>query len=142
MYPKYTKRNLQIDRQNGIGLPATIFLIVVLSLIVVAMSDLTESSNLGFGQNLNSMRAFYAAESGAQIALNRVFVGGDACSNVEVVLDFNASNQKPGLINCTATTSCEQNAVLSVNYYTFLSAGRCGAGFEQSQRSIEVRAHD
>ena len=106
------------------------------------MSDLTESSNLGFGQDLQSMRAFYAAESGAQVALNRVFVGGQACSATAVTLDFNAVNDNAGLTDCVAILSCTQDTVLSVNYFTFLSAATCGTGFEQAQRSIEVRAHN
>jgi len=142
MYPNQKYRPINPLKQKGIGLPATIFLIVILSLIVVAMSDLTESSNLGFGQDLQSMRAFYAAESGAQIALNRVFVGGQTCSATPVNLDFNAVNDNAGLTNCVATLSCTQDTVLAVDYFTFQSQATCGTGFEQAQRSIEVRAHN
>ena len=141
MYPKQKNYSVDLSKQKGIGLPATIFLIVVLSLIVAAMSDLTESSNLGSGQDFQSMRAFYAAESGAQIALNRVFVAGQACSSTEVDLDFNAVNAKPGLTSCVATLSCNEDSVAGVNYFTFKSEAICGSGFEQAQRSIEVRAH-
>ena len=142
MYPNHKKTSVSHLKQSGIGLPATIFLIVILSLIVVAMSDLTESSNLGFGQDLQSMRAFYAAESGAQVALNRVFVGGQTCAAIGGVLDFNEVNDNAGLTDCTTTLSCTSDTVLSVNYFTFLSEATCGSGFEQAQRSIEVRAHN
>jgi len=141
MYPNQKYRPINPLKQKGVGLPATIFLIVILSLIVVAMSDLTESSNLGFGQDLQSMRAFYAAESGAQIALNRVFVGGQTCAAIGGGLDFNAVNDNAGLTDCVTTLSCTQDTVLTVEYYTFSSQATCGSGFEQAQRSIEVRAH-
>jgi MSHA biogenesis protein MshP len=142
MYLNPSKLPINHVKQKGIGLPATIFLIVILSLIVVAMSDLTESSNFGFGQDLQSMRAFYAAESGAQIALNRVFVGGQLCSAIVGELDFNAVNENAGLTNCTTTLSCSDDEVLGITYFTFKSEATCGSGFEQAQRSIEVRAHN
>lgn len=127
-------------KQRGIGLPATIFIVVILSLIVLAMSDLTEQSGLGFGQDYHAMKAFYAAESGAQIALNRVFVGGAACSNPMTAIDFDSGGSNPGLNNCTATMACSSVLVDGITYYTFLSTGSCGAGFETAQRSIQVRA--
>ncbi len=142
MYLKSGKPFKNHSKQKGIGLPATVFLIVILALIIVAMSDLTEHSSLGVGQDYESMRTFYAAESGAQIALNRLFVGGQACSATKVDLDFDASGDKPGLNNCVATLSCTQNSIAGINYYTFLSEASCGTGFEQAQRTIQVRAHD
>jgi len=141
MYPnKYSRKTLK--KQQGIGLPATVFIIVILSLIVVAMGDLTESSNLGFGQDYNSMRAFYAAESGAQVALNRVFVGTQICGDTWADIDFDNGSANPGLDNCVAELACTQNDVTGSNYYTFTSTATCGSGFEVSTRSIEVRAHN
>ena len=139
--PKCAQRSFQA-RQAGIGLPATIFIIVILSLIVVAMSELNESSALGFGQDFNSMKSFYAAESGAQIALNRVFVGGAACNNALANIDFDAGGDNPGLNHCVSVLGCSQQDVAGVSYYTFSSEATCGFGFEASTRSIEVRAHD
>jgi len=135
MYPKTLP-----NKQQGIGLPATVFIIVILSLIVVAMGDLTESSSLGFGQNYQSMRAFYAAESGAQIALNRVFVGGQACSNALVDIDFDSGGDNPGLNDCIVELECSGDTVSSIEYRTLISTATCGSGFEQAIRSIEVRA--
>lgn len=127
-------------KQQGIGLPATIFLVVILSIIVLAMGELTEQSGLGFGQDYHAMKAFYAAESGAQVALNRVFVGGVACSAPMTAIDFDSSGDNPGLNNCTASIDCTSVLVDGITYYTFLSTGSCGGGFEQAQRSIQVRA--
>jgi MSHA biogenesis protein MshP len=124
--------------QRGIGLPATIFIITVLALIVVAMAELNQSSNQAFAQSFQSQKAFYAAESGAQIALNRVFVGAVACNNS--IADINFSSAGAGLESCTADLSCNQVTVSGINYYTISSAATCGTGFETSQRSIQVRA--
>lgn len=141
----YPKNQIIFDaKQKGVGLPATVFLISIMALIVVAMGDLTEQSNIGFGQDFNSMRAFYAAESGAQVALNRVFVGGQACTNALTDIDFDAGagGSNPGLNNCVATLSCGVSTVLTVNYLTITSTATCGVGIEQAMRSIQVRAHE
>jgi len=127
--------------QRGLGLPATIFLIVILSLIVLAMGDLTEQSNLGFGQDYQSLRAFYAAESGAQVALNRVFVGGTACDDAALVdIDFDSAGSNPGLDDCTTVLACSSIVVDVSTYMTFVSTATCGSSYELATRSIEVRA--
>ena len=141
MCPDYCTHRAIPKRQKGIGLPGTIFLILIVSAIVLAMSELNESSNLGFGQDLQSMRAFYAAESGAQVALNRVFLDGETCTGPEDAnladIDFSAT---AGLQQCSAVLGCTQVIVDSVTYYTFSSTATCGGGYEQAQRSIQVRA--
>lgn len=142
MYRKSSERMPARIRQRGIGLPATIFVITVLALIVVALADLTQDSNIGFAQNFQSQRAFYAAESGAQVALNRVFVGSVACNASLVDIDFNASGTNPGLENCTVALSCSQVSVAGTDYFTISSQAVCGSGMEQATRSIEVRSHE
>lgn len=127
-------------RMRGIGLPATIFVITVLALIVVAITDLTRQSAQGFSQSFQSQRAFYAAESGAQVALNRIFVGGTACNAALANIDFNSRGTNEGLDGCQALLSCSQITINSTNYYTVNSVGQCGVGFEQAQRSVQVRA--
>jgi len=134
MYPKLIS---PYSRQNGVGLPATIFLIVIIAMIVLALSELNQKSNLGFGQDLFSTKAFYAAESGAQIALNHVFVGVQSCSIAMTTIDFNSD---PGLDNCKVTVDCQPTVVAAITYYNFTSTATCGSGFEQAQRRIEVRA--
>tara|TARA_R110001592_G_scaffold9288_1_gene49523 strand:- start:16470 stop:16928 length:459 start_codon:yes stop_codon:yes gene_type:complete len=128
------------SKQKGIGLPATIFLIVIIALIVLALSDLNKKSSLGFGQDFYSMRAFYAAESGAQVALNRVFVGKQACSPAIADIDFDTVTDNKGLESCKVVLACDQVTVDSIQYYTFTSTASCGSGYEQAQRSVEVRA--
>ena len=121
-------------RQQGIGLPATIFIIVILAMIVLAMSDLNDASSRSFVQGYQSQRAFYAAESGAQIGMNRIFLGAGSCGASPI--NFNAD----GLNNCSAALSCSQVVVSSVTYYTVTSIGTCGTGDDMAQREIQVRA--
>jgi MSHA biogenesis protein MshP len=145
MYPKQLNSvSIQLERrakQKGIGLPATVFLIVIVALIVLALGELNSKSNIGFGQDFYSIRAFYAAESGAQIALNRVFVGGQACIATLAAIDFDAVSNKAGLESCRVSVSCNQVTVDTIDYYTFTSTATCGAGIEQATRAIQVRAH-
>lgn len=127
-------------KQQGIGLPATIFIISVLALIVSAMGDLNVSSTLSFSQSFQSQRAFYAAESGAQVGLNRIFVGGTACNNSIADIDFDSGGANLGLDDCTADLSCSVVTVEGINYYTLSSEAACGSGFDQAERRIQVRA--
>ncbi len=149
MSPDVSKSRLPIGKppsrvmpgyQSGLGLPATVFLISILAIIVVAMSELNETSVRGFGQDFHSQKAFYAAESGAQVALNRIFVGGVACSGTLAAIDYDASGTNPGLDNCSVDLNCDQVDVDGLSYYTVTSTATCGSGFEQARRSIQVRA--
>jgi len=101
------------------------------------MGDLTESSNIGFGQDYQSMHAFYAAESGAQVALNRVFVGGTACA---ALAGINFGSSASGVEGCNVALNCSPVLISGIEYRTFTSTATCGVGLEKSQRSIEVRA--
>lgn len=142
MFLKYQRAKAlkPISKQHGIGLPATIFIISVLALIVAALSDLNVSSTLSFSQSLQSQRAFYAAESGAQVGLNRIFVGGTACNSGISDIDFDSGGANLGLDDCTADLSCSSLTVDGISYYTLSSTAVCGSGFEQAERSIQVRA--
>lgn len=135
-------QSVKWPKQKGIGLPATVFLIVIVALIVLALGDLNTKSNIGFGQDFYSIRAFYAAESGAQIALNRVFVGGQACNNSLTDIDFDTVADNEGLESCQVDLSCQQVTVDVIDYLTFTSTAICGIGLERASRSIQVRAHE
>ncbi len=132
-------------RQRGFGLPAAIFIITVLALMVVALNSLDEVSSVSFVQDINSQRAFYAAESGAQIGLNRLFPAGapaSTCANgyfAGVSLDFTALGTT-GLDNCSVRVSCAVDTVGGSNYYTLDSVGQCGGGADLAVRRLRVRA--
>jgi len=128
-------------KNKGFGLPVAIFVITVLAMIVLAITRMDEASSLSFGQNFYSVKAFYAAESGAQIALSKRFSSsgvGVACANPIYTQTFTTV----GLEGCSVAVSCDSKTVGGQNYYTFQSTGVCGAGDEQTKRTIEVRARD
>lgn len=129
------------QRQAGIGLPVALFVITVLALIVVALTDLEEHSGVSYSLDVNSMRAFYAAESGAQIDMTNIFPpsGSVASCNANpqtTALSFNAI----GLNGCRARVERSCIEVDSVKYFSLTSTGACGTGGDEAERVIVVRA--
>ena len=98
------------NRQRGIGLIAAIFLIVVVASLAVGVASLVRSGAAGYVQDVLAYKAFLAADSGAQLSLNRVFApeGTPSCSNR--VFPFS----EPGLEGCEATVSCSAFTVSGV----------------------------
>lgn len=133
MYP-----DLNIHNQRGAGLPIALFIITVLALLVLGMSQLQESSGASISLQIQSQRAFHAAESGAQIAVRDV-LEGSSCASMNSPVNFGAG----ALINCSATLTCESVTAAigggGNTVYSLTSTGQCGAGPDQSTRVIEVR---
>ncbi len=128
------------SRQRGAGLPVALFIITVLALLVVGMAQLQESSGRSVSLQIQSQRAFLAAESGAQVGVAQVLDAG-SCSALTSPKTFSVS----GLSSCSAQVSCnsvqgdiEGNSNLET-VYTITSAGQCGSGFDRAERAVEVR---
>jgi len=124
------------DKQRGIGLIAAVFLIVVVASLAVGVASLVRSGSASYAQDVLAYKAFLAAESGAQLALNRLYapVGAGSCANRVIALD------SVGLKACIATTTCAAMTVNGAQHYDIDSAGRCGAATEAAERHIVVRA--
>ncbi len=135
MYPE--PHNLV--NQGGAGLPVALFIITVLALLVIGMAQLQQASGDSVSLQIQSQRAFYAAESGAQVAVRDVLEAGN-CSALTTPLSFSAS----ALNGCSAALTCESvtenisgpggNTVFSI-----ASTGQCGSGPDRALRTIEVR---
>jgi len=123
-------------RQSGLGLVAAIFLIVVTAALVVAVVRMVRTSGEAFSRDLMSHRAFLAAESGAELGLNRVFApaGTPACTT------WSWNLVAVGLDACQADVECRNEVVGGVPHYTLESRGRCDAGDLTTERRILVRA--
>ena len=124
------------NRQNGIGLIAAIFLIVVVAALAVAITSLVRSNSNSFVRDVLAYKAFLAADSGAQLALNRIFapVGTPSCANR--VYTFTQT----GLEGCQATVSCSALLVGGQQRYDVQSHGRCTTAVDIAERRIDVRA--
>lgn len=133
MYPDGMAQN-----QSGAGLPVAIFIITVLSLIVLGMSQLQQASGDAISLQIQSQRAFHAAESGAQIAVYEA-LEASSCSAVPASVDFSVS----ALSSCSAAFTCESFTATigggGNTVYSISSTGECGAGADAATRVLEVR---
>lgn len=142
MFPEQRKgpsEHSKKHRQRGVGLPLAIFIITVLALIILAMTQLQQGTAEMEIQDLQSARAFYVAESGAQASLALLFpVTGSAASCAASM--YQTTFTTPGISNCSVTVDCSSQSFGSDTYYTLRSEGVCGQGTEQARRIIEVKA--
>tara|TARA_R110002072_G_scaffold136124_2_gene278046 strand:- start:1371 stop:1823 length:453 start_codon:yes stop_codon:yes gene_type:complete len=131
-------------RQQGVGLPAAIFVITLMATIAIGVNLLVSQNAETFEEEIRLTRAFYAAESGANFAMNALFPPDEfpqydttaICpDNVGTprVYEFEAD----GLRECSAEVSCAIDATVDdVNYVTISSTGICG----QVSRTVQVRS--
>ncbi|MBV1919347.1 MAG: hypothetical protein KUG73_01590 [Pseudomonadales bacterium] len=132
-------------KQAGFGLPVAIFIITVLAMVAAGISKLGETSAVAFGQDIHSIKAFYAAESGAQIGLARLFsivspsVPADQLCVPSVSIYSNHSALE-GLNKCDVDVVCSSVTNLPDTYYTLVSTATCGSGIDAAQRIVEVKA--
>lgn len=140
MYPDRTQS--LPGRQRGFLVPTALFIIVVMGLAALALWRTTSQTNTSAVQELLSTQAFYAAESGVQTGLSRVFYPNASsrtlvdnnCTGLDQTVDFSDIN---GLNVCQVRVQCTLNAPGS---YTLTSEGRCASGDLRAERSLEVHA--
>lgn len=113
-----------------------IFLIVVVAVLVVAITRMVRTSEEAFAQDVVTHRAFLAADTGAQLALNRVFApaGPSSCTT------WTWNLAPVGLNNCQAQVDCRTELVGGTPHYTVESNGRCDVGDVVAERQVLVRA--
>ncbi|GGC83550.1 pilus assembly PilX family protein [Marinobacter halophilus] len=126
-------------RQTGAGLPVALFIITVLALLVIGMAQLQESSSKAVSLQIQSQRAFFAAESGAQVALSALLLQGE---NIPLSCGIDISGTKSfaskGLAGCFAAISCSEFGSAQSSL-VIQSQGVCGVGADRAERMIEVR---
>lgn len=131
-------RDQSLNKQNGAGLPVAIFVITVLALLVIGMAQLQESSSKSVSLQIQSQRAFLAAESGAQVVvsdlLSRSHSSPLTCGPASIsTLNF----ANGGLAGCSSVLSCSE--IGSGGSILIESRGTCGAGGDLAERAVEVR---
>lgn len=125
--------------QRGAGLPVALFIITVLSLLVLGMAQLQQSSGEAISLQIQSQRAFFAAESGAQVGVGEVLQSDD-CSTVPGAIAFPAA----ALAGCSATLTCDDTNDVTIEGRDYLvvqvnSSGQCGGGGpDEANRTVEV----
>lgn len=137
MYLKHSRTHR--NHSKGFGLPTAIFVIVILSFMALAVTNITEVGNRSIVHDYLSQQAFYAAESGAQISINRIMVGELNCASASADIDFDATGDNPGLNSCVAALTCSMDSIDDTEYYSITSTGSCGAGDDLAERSVAVQ---
>ena len=126
--------------QQGAGLPIALFIITVLTLLVAGMAQLQQAGSESVSLQIQSQRAFFAAESGAQVAVAEVLAAGD-CSAVTGSVTFSAN----GLSGCESAMFCNSVSAdidggpAEETVFTVRSDGQCGSGSDLANRSVEGR---
>lgn len=126
-------------RQYGVSLIMVLFLLVVVSLLAAALARLNQGGSNAVSMEVQSTRALFAAESGAQIAAMRIFPIGTQnppCSNGNFSRNFTAN----GLNNCAANVSFSCVPTAERTVFTVVSAGTCGTvgSADYARRQITV----
>jgi MSHA biogenesis protein MshP len=145
-------------RQSGFLLPLALFIVVVMGLLALSLTRTTQQVGVSAVQEAISVQAFYAAESGAQQAMQAMFYQNDLRrQSVDarcITRTFNYTVD--GLKNCTAVVSCTcryrdaslcssgtnnnylTNSAVPESYYTLASVATCGTAPLTATRTIQV----
>ena len=118
--------------QGGFGMPMVVFILVVMTLLATAMVRLSSTSAISIANEIESNRAFFAAESGAQWAMNQLFppAGGGGVCFAGTTLNFSTG----GLNGCSATVQCQNSGVFNGStHFLVTSSGSCGNATRQIQ---------
>ena len=119
------------------GLVGAIFVIIIVSVLSIAMSRMVVNESETQSYEILSLKAFLAAESGAQLGVDRVISpnGGGSCA----ARTFTFTDSP--LRFCQAVVSCTTLTVSAETYYTLTSTAECLAGSFTSERTVQVRIH-
>jgi MSHA biogenesis protein MshP len=123
------------------GLATALFVITIMGLLAVLILQLVRNNAETTQEEIKLIRAFYAAQTGAEYGLNRAFPPDGSPSACPAV--NNTASTFPlatldvdGLYRCSFAVECSTLIVDSANYYTIRSTGTC----DDVSRTVQVRA--
>lgn len=130
-------------------MPVAAFIVVAMGLLAAAMAVVSSQTSIAGAQEQVSVQTFYAAESGAQLAMNRIFydtgtaitrpIASANCASVDgTTINFSVS----GMQACRVTVSCgvSIDSGNTISFYGISSAATCGGSPVYSERTVEVSA--
>jgi MSHA biogenesis protein MshP len=128
-------------------MPVAAFIIVVMGLLAAGMGFVSSQTSIANAQEQVSVQTFYAAESGAQFGMNRLFYDtGTVISRSSATSACNAFSgnvlnfSSPGMQNCQTTVDCAVNidAADTTSFFDISSTATCGITPVTAQRTIDV----
>jgi len=144
------KRKLHIllkrEKQKGFLVPMAAIIVVGIAVLAITISRVAGQSGLTAIQEGLSVQAFYAADSGAQYAMNQVFFSGttraSTDSNCTAVSGSTLNYSVTGLNSCSTLITCtiSVDAGNTSSFYLINSAASCGSNSSLAQRTVAVSA--
>jgi MSHA biogenesis protein MshP len=126
------------QRQAGLSLATALFVITVMAFLAAAIFQLVRNNAETTAEEILLIQSFYAAQTGIQFGLNRVFPpdgSATTCLAPETTYpEYELAVQ--GLNACAAVVTCTPLTVSGETYYTIESKGTCG----DVSRTVQVRA--
>jgi len=130
-----------VRSEQGFGLPMALFVITVLAVVIASMASMQNNSGQSGALQVQAHRAFYAAESGIEGALNVLLPPdgspGRSCATAPF---FETDFTVAGLRGCSTSVTCTQMTIGGEDLFTLRSQGFCGSGLDAAARTLEVRA--
>ena len=127
-------------QQNGFSLVAVIFLILIIALAVVFIARV---SNVGLATNnlaLQSARAYHAALSGSEWAINRVTTGGCPAATSNFSLAEQSLSGFRISVSCSSSSYTEQgNTITLYNLDVLAEYGTLGTTPDYASRRIQLQ---
>jgi MSHA biogenesis protein MshP len=127
--------------QRGLSLATALFVITVMAVLAAMIFQLVRNNAQTTQEEILLVRSFYAAETGIQFGLNRIFppdgLGGDTCPftpSPTTTMTYNL--KEDGVNECKAEVTCTNVTADGTNYVTVRSKGTCG----DVSRTLQVRA--
>ena len=147
----YANRKFHLPQKQSAGflIPLSLFILVGLGVLAIAISRMSSQANTSFTLEGVSAQAFYAAETGAQYGMHRLMFDVDDrttsdanCAAMPANVDNFPRASAAGLQACAISLSCDRATVSGSpkSFYTIRSSATCGSGNLSSTRTIEVSA--
>ena len=144
-----------LKQQQGSMLIVAIFVITVMVFIAVALQDVFEKAAKSVAYEVFGARALSAANTGAEVALQKIFylngeqalVFNNASPNVATLI-LNSTGFKSAMFNCEVEVTIERFDVTDVTFfydythYRIESTATCVAGRFTTVRTIAVEGRE
>lgn len=162
MYLKHCRPQLA-KQQRGFLIPLALFIVVVMGFLALVITRTSTQTNTASTQELLSVQAFYAAESGTQKGMQILFFpDASVRQNVDTLcLAMSQNYNFPGIIglkHCQAQVSCTcrynngaacapataanyaETTSVPGSFYRITSIASCGQANYRAERTIQAGA--
>mgnify|MGYP006166706671 CR=1 FL=1 len=130
---------LNYQKQRGSALVIAVFVIVVMLALAVGLSRLLISSSETVVYEVQGTRALFAAQSGLELALPKLFPLGAAAATACPANISNPVNFSDAALNgCSVTVSCSAYPPAQPEVFRLSSRSECIANEFTTSRSVQV----